>query len=289
MWRTRRSLTRNIRRCCHRGSSILKKGANIHPTAIVEEGAALGAGVIIGPFCHVGASVKLHDGVVLQRSIIVEGHTEIGARTVVHPFAVLGGPPQHLNYRGAPTKLIIGEDTIIREHVTINVGTEDGGGVTRVGDRGFIMIGAHLAHDCQVGDDLICANNVAVGGHVEIGDGAYIGGSCAVHQFCRIGAYSIIGGGAVVTTDVIPYGSAVGNRAQLGGLNVIGLKRRGVERSKIRELRNAYHVLFSDEGTLIERVERVQQEFQHSDEVQRIVEFIAADADRPVMTPRRQH
>jgi len=263
------------------------RGMNIHPTAIIEDGAELGADVVIGPMCHIGGSVRLHDGVTLQKFVVIEGDTEIGARTVVHPFAVLGGPPQHLKHRGEDTKLIIGADAIIRENVTMNTGTVEGGGVTRVGDRGFFMIGSHIAHDCEIGNDVICSINVAVGGHVKVGEGAFLGGQSAIHQFCRIGSYAFVGGCAAVITDIIPYASAVGNHARLAGLNIIGLKRRGMERRAIHDLRAAYRILFDDNDTFKERVDRVRMEFSESDEVRRIVSFIDAGASRPLMTPGR--
>jgi UDP-N-acetylglucosamine acyltransferase len=263
------------------------RGMNIHPTAIIEDGAELGADVTIGPMCNIGPSVRLHDSVRLQRCVVVEGDTEIGARTVVHPFAVLGGPPQHLKHGGEDTRLIVGADVIVREHVTMNTGTVEGGGVTRVGDRGFFMIGSHVAHDCNIGSDVICSINVAVGGHVEVGEGAFLGGQSAIHQFCRIGDYAFVGGCAAVITDIIPYASAFGNHAQLAGLNIVGLKRRGLERSTIHDLRAAYKVLFGNHDTFKERVDRVREEFSHCDEVRRIVNFIDVDASRPLMTPRR--
>ncbi len=263
------------------------RGLNIHPTAVIEEGAELGADVEIGPMCHVGGSVRLHDGVKLQKFVVIEGCTEIGARTVVHPFSVLGGPPQHLKYRGEDTKLIVGADAIIRENVTMNAGTVEGGGVTRIGDRGFFMIGSHIAHDCQVGSDVICSNNVAVGGHVEIGEGAFLGGQCAIHQYCRIGENAFVGGCAAVTSDIIPYSSAFGNHARLAGLNIIGMKRRGMERRAIHQLRAAYRILFDDHDTFKERLEIVRKEYGESSEVKRIVNFIDTGASRPLMTPGR--
>lgn len=246
----------------------------------------IGDGVDIGPMCHVGPMAKLHDGVRLISHVVVEGDTEIGARTVVHPFAVLGGPPQHLKYKGERTKLVIGEDAVLREHVTMNAGTVEGGGVTTVGDRGFFMIGSHVAHDCHIGDNVICTNNVAIGGHVEIGDGAFLGALTGVHQFCRIGAFAFIGGCAAVTTDVIPYASALGNRAELAGLNIIGMKRRGMPRDVIHKLRSAYNALFAETDTFKERLERVRADYADCEEVRRIIDFIDADATRPLMAPR---
>ncbi len=260
---------------------------NIHPTAIVEAGAELGADVSIGPFCHVGAKVRLHDRVVLESHVVVKGSTEIGPRTIVHAYAVLGGPPQHLGYNGEDTKLTVGADNIIREYTTMNHGTVAGGSVTHVGDRGFFMIGAHIAHDCKVGNNVIFANNATLGGHVQIGDGVFLGGLCAIHQHCRIGAFAFIGGCAAVTSDIIPYASAMGNHARLSGLNIIGMKRRGLPRVVIHHLRGAYRMLFSDEDTFKERCERVRERYAECEEVIRVLDFIESDASRPLMTPLR--
>ena len=260
---------------------------SIHPTAIIEAGAELGADVEIGPFCHVGASVKLHDGVVLKSHVVIDGATQIGARTIIYPFAAIGAPPQHLGYKGEATKLIIGADNIIREHVTMNNGTVAGRGVTQIGNSGFFMIGAHVAHDCIIGDNAIFANNASIAGHVEVGDGVFLGALCGVHQQCRIGSYAFIGGCAAVTGDIIPYASATGNHARLAGLNFIGLKRRGLPRDVIRNLRNAYKMLFADEDTFKERFVRVREQYADCPEVMNIVEFIGSDAPRSLMTPRR--
>jgi UDP-N-acetylglucosamine acyltransferase len=260
----------------------------IHPTAIVEEGAALGDGVVIGPFCRVSAKARLGAGVELKSHVVVAGRTEIGARTIVHPFAALGGPPQHLGYRGEDTALRIGEDCVIREHATLNLGTPTGRGETVVGDRCFLMTGAHVAHDCLVGSDVIFANNATLGGHVVIEDFVFLGGLCAVHQFCRVGAYAFIGGCAAVPTDVIPYASATGNHAQLSGLNIVGMKRRGMSRAAIHDLRAAYRMLFAPAGSFQERVEAVASTFAHREEVMRIVRFIRTDTRRPLMAPPRR-
>lgn len=261
---------------------------NIHSTAIVEDGAEIGEGAIVGPYCVVGAQVRLQPGVMLMSHVVVAGATTIGARTIVHPFAVLGGPPQHMQYNGEETRLEVGDDVVIREHVTMNPGTPAGGGVTRVGDRGFFMAAAHVAHDCQIGDDVIFANNATLGGHVQVDDHAFLGGLCAIHQHCRIGAYAFVGGCAAVACDVIPYGSAFGNHARLGGLNVIGMKRRNMPRANIRALREAYRLLFADEaGTFRDRLETVRARFDGSPEVERVVQFIDNGAARSLMTPVR--
>ncbi len=259
---------------------------SIHPTAVIEDGAETG-NADIGAYCHVSAGAKLHDGVKLHSHVVVDGDTEVGANTIVHPFAVLGGPPQHLQYKNEKTRLVIGANNVIREHVTMNRGTQSGGGVTSVGSNGFFMTGAHIAHDCSVGDNAIFANNATLGGHVSIGSFAFLGGLCAVHQFSRIGDYAFIGGCAAVTADIIPFGSAVGNHAHLVGLNVVGLKRRNFSREAIHNLRAAYKTLFSNEVTFNERVECVRESFVNSPEVLRVLEFIDAAGSRPLMTPAR--
>lgn len=259
----------------------------IHPTAIVEAGAELGADVEIGPFCRVGAKVRLEGGVALASHVVVDGRTTVGARTVVHPFAILGGPPQHLGYRGEDTAAIIGADCVIREHATVNVGTPAGRGVTRVGDRCFMMAGAHVAHDCIVGDNVVFANCATLGGHVVVEEGVFLGGLSAVHQHGRVGAFAFIGGCAAVVADIIPYGSAVGNRATLEGLNLVGMKRRGMAREAINDLRAAYRGLFAPTGVFEDRVEAVAARLAHRPEAMRIIDFIRADTRRPLMAPAR--
>ena len=261
--------------------------AQIHPSAIIERGATIGSGAVIGPMCQIGAGATIEAGAVLMSHVVVSGQTTIGSRTVVHPFAVLGGPPQHMHYRGEPTKLIIGEDVIIREHVTMNLGTVNGKGVTTVGDRGFFMTGAHVGHDCTVGGDVIFANNATLGGHVKIADHAFLGGLCAVHQNCRIGAYAFIGGCAAVVCDVIPYASAFGNHARLAGLNVIGMKRRGMNRAAIHNLRTVYRLLFEGDGVFKDRVEQVRKEHSDGEGVVHILDFIDDGASRSLMTAPR--
>jgi UDP-N-acetylglucosamine acyltransferase len=260
----------------------------IHPTAIVSSGARLGQDVEIGAFCTVGPQVQLGDGVRLVSHVVIEGATQVGAGTAVHPFAVLGGAPQHLAHRGEDTRLVIGERNIIREHVTMHTGTVGGGGVTTVGSDSLYMVGAHVAHDCVIGDRVTFANNATLGGHVVIGDFVFMGGLCAVHQFTRIGRYSFVGGGGVVTKDIIPYGSVWGNHAHLEGLNLVGLKRRGFTREAINALRAAYRLLFADEGTFQERLDDVAETHAATPEVMEIVDFIRADANRPLCLPERE-
>ncbi len=258
----------------------------IHPLAVVEAGAKLGEGVRIGPFCTVGANVDLADGVDLVSHVAVAGHTRIGARTRIYPFASIGHPPQDLKYHGEASTLVIGMDCLIREGVTMNPGTEGGGMSTSVGDRCTFLANSHVAHDCRVGDNVILSNNVMLAGHTRIGDFVILGGGSAVQQFVRIGAHAFIGGLAGIDNDVIPYGMALGNRAYLAGLNLVGLRRRGFAREAIHDLRRAYRLLFAEEGTLKERVEDVAAEFANHPQVHEILDFIRDGGDRAVLTPR---
>ena len=260
--------------------------ARIHPSAVVEDGARLGADVQIGPFCHVGPHVLLGDGVDLKSHVVLAGHTELGERVTVYPFASIGHAPQDLKYRGEPSRLTVGARTVIREQVTMNPGTEGGGMLTSIGENCLIMACAHVGHDCRVGNHVILVNNATLGGHVSVGDHAILGGLAAVHQWVRIGPHSMLGGLSGLENDLIPYGSALGDRARLGGLNLVGLKRRGFEREAIHRLRAAYRMLFSDEGTLMERVQDVAQMFPDEPIVRDVVEFIRAGGDRSLCMPR---
>ena len=259
----------------------------IHPTAIIEDGAEISADARIGPYCVIGPKAKIAAGAELKSHVTVSGRTTIGERTIVHPFAALGGPPQHTGYRDEDTSLAIGTDNIIREHTAINIGTAAGRGETRVGDHCYLMCNAHAGHDCIIGDRTIFGPSAAVGGHAVIGENVFLGGLAAVHQHSRIGAYAFIGGLAAVTTDLIPYGSAWGNHAHLDGLNIIGLKRRGAPRDLIHDMRAAYNLLFHGDGVFKDRVEQAEREFGHRPEVARIIAFIKAEAPRPLMTPAR--
>jgi UDP-N-acetylglucosamine acyltransferase len=259
---------------------------SIHPTAIIEPGAKLGADVSIGPYCIVGPDVELGDGCILVSHAVVHGRTRIGARTKIWPFASIGHQPQDLKYHGEPSTLTIGSDCIIREGVTMNPGTEGGGMVTAVGDRCAFLANSHVAHDCRIANNVIFSNNVMLAGHCVVEDYAIIGGGAAVHQFCRIGAHAFIGGLSGVENDVIPYGIAIGNRAHLAGLNIVGLKRRGFSREVIHDIRRAYRLLFADEGTLQERVEDVAAEFSTHPVVHEILDFIREGGNRSICTPR---
>lgn len=258
----------------------------VHPTAVVEAGARLGAGVRVGPLCHVGPEVELADGVTLVSHVAVAGRTTIGARTRIFPFASIGHPPQDLKYRGEPSTLAIGADCLIREGVTVNPGTQAGGLATIIGDRCAFLANSHVGHDCWVGNDVVLSNNVMLAGHVTIGDFVILGGGAAVIQFARIGAHAFVGGLSGLENDLIPYGMALGNRAYLSGLNIIGLQRRGFSREDIHALRRAYRLLFADEGTLKERVEDVAAEFNGHPVVHEILDFIRAGGKRSICMPR---
>jgi len=260
--------------------------AGVHASACVEEGAELGRDVEIGPFCHVGKGAKLMDGVRLISHVSVAGDTTIGPRARVFPFASIGHEPQDLKYRGEAVRLVIGEDCLIREGVTMNPGTAGGGSETIVGARCVFLANAHVAHDCRLGDNVILSNNVMLAGHCQIGDFAILSGGAAAHQFVRIGAHAFVGGLAGVENDIIPFGIALGNRASLAGINFVGLKRRGYSHQAIHELRRAYKMLFAEKGTLKERVEDVAAAFPNEEAVQQIVAFLRAGGDRAVCTPR---
>jgi UDP-N-acetylglucosamine acyltransferase len=259
--------------------------ADIDPTARIERGAAVGAGVRIGPYCVVGPDVTLADGCRLVAHVHVTGHTSIGPRTIVYPFASLGTPPQSKGYRGGATKLIVGADCDIRESVTMNAGSEDGGGVTTVGDRGFFMANSHVAHDCRVGNDVVFANCATLGGHCVIGDFAFIGGLSAVHQHSRIGAHAMVGGVSGVRSDVIPFGLVNGAVARLEGVNLVGLKRRKFPAETISAIRAAYRTLFFGEGLFAARVDAVAAAWGQNAAVAEMVAFIRTGRNRPLCQP----
>ncbi len=261
-------------------------GPQIHPSSIVAHGAKLGRGVAIGPFCVVGPDVELGDGVRLLSHVVVAGHTTLGEGTRVFPFASLGHEPQDLKFRGERSELRIGRDCVIREGVTMNPGTAAGGAMTVVGDRSVFLAQSHVAHDCRVGNEVIFSNNVMLAGHCSVGDHAILGGGAAVHQFVRLGKHSFIGGLAGVEHDVIPYGIALGNRAHLAGLNVVGLKRRGFSREEIHDLRRAYRLLFTAPGTLKERVEAAAAAFSGHAQATEILDFLREGGDRAICVPR---
>jgi UDP-N-acetylglucosamine acyltransferase len=261
---------------------------NVHAAAAVEPGARLGEGVRIGAFCHVGGDVTLGDEVELISHVVVAGRTTIGARTRLFPFASIGHQPQDLKYKGEASALNIGSDCLIREGVTINPGTAGGGMHTVVGDRCVFLANSHVGHDCKIGNDVVLSNNVMLAGHVSVGDFVILGGGAAVIQFTRVGAHAFLGGMSGLENDLIPYGMALGNRAHLSGLNIIGLQRRGFARDDIHSLRRAYRALFADEGTLQERLGDVAEEFAGHPIVREIVAFIRAGGKRALCMPRAE-
>jgi len=262
--------------------------AMIDPTARVEPGAVVGAGGTIGPYCLVGPHAVVGEGCRLIAHVHITGHTTIGAGTVIYPFASLGTPPQSVKYRGGPTRLVVGGNCDIREGVTMNTGTEEGGGVTHVGDRCFFMAGSHVGHDCNVGNDVTFANNAVLGGHVSVGDRAFLGGQAAVHQYVRVGEGAMIGGVSGVTADLIPFGFAFGVRAELVGLNIVGLKRGGIERADMHRLRQCYRALFFGAGEFRERLAAAAAEYGADPLVGKLVAFLRAGGSRPLMMPSRR-
>jgi UDP-N-acetylglucosamine acyltransferase len=257
----------------------------IHPSAVIEDGAQIDPSATVGPFCVVGPQVILHAGVELKSHVVITGQTTVGEGTVIFSFAMIGEIPQDLKFKGEASRLEIGKRNRIREHVTMNCGTEGGGGVTRVGDDCLFMAGCHIAHDAIVGNNVIVVNNAAVAGHCVIEDEVILGGLSGIHQWVRVGRGAIIGAVTMVTNDVIPYGLVQAPRGHLDGLNLVGLKRRGVARGDITALRAAFQMLAQGEGTFHERAERLGAETE-SDYVQEIVDFVLADSGRHFLTPK---
>ncbi len=257
--------------------------ARIHPSAVIGDGAQIGAGVEIGPFCVIGPQVRLADGVTLKSHVVVAGDTAIGADTVVYPFACIGEVPQDLKFKGEQVRLEIGARNRIREYVTMNPGTEGGGGVTRIGDDGLFMAGSHVAHDCQIGNRVILVNNASVAGHCHLDDDVIIGGLSGVHQWVRIGRGAMIGAVTMVTADVIPFGLVQGPRGHLDGLNLVGLKRRGASRADIHDLREMLDKLGT--GSFRDTA-RHMADTPHTDMVQEVIDFILGPSDRSYLTPK---
>jgi len=261
----------------------------IHPTALIEPGAKVAADVEIGPYCVVGGSVVLGEGVKLHSHVVVHGNTEIGARTQIFSHAVLGGEAQMRSKKPSPERLVIGQDNIIRETVTISTGSHSGRGITTIGDRNYLMAASHVGHDCVVGNDVTLSNGVQLGGHVHVEDGVIMGGLAAAQQFGRIGRYAFISGLSGVTTDVIPYGIAIGLHCRLGGLNLIGLRRRGIPRENIHALRAAFRVIFLEwEGSFQDKAKRAQDQWGRYKEVAEVTAFILAPAKRPISPARKK-
>ncbi len=267
--------------------SQIATSAVIHPMAVVEDGAVIGENVRIGPFCRVGSRVTLKDGVQLISNAVVTGLTEIGAGTQIHPMAVIGGVSQSLHEAGEDSTLIVGANCTMREGVTMNCGTVGGGGITRVGDNCLFLANSHVAHDCILGNDIILSNNVMLAGHVHVGDKAILSGGCAVHQFTRIGRQAFIGGLSAVAYDVIPYGMLNGNPGILGGLNVVGMTRAGIERAVIHQVRRAFKQIFESEGSARANAAAIRDEYLDCAPVIEILDFIAAESDRALSSPHR--
>ena len=258
--------------------------AQIHPSAVIEPGARIGAGCEIGPFCWIGAHVELAQNVVCTSHVVIRGQTKVGSDTRIFSFAVIGEIPQDLKFKGEVSQLEIGQRNTIREHVTINLGTQGGGGVTSIGDDCLLMAGCHIAHDARLGNRVIIVNSAAIAGHVVIEDDVIVGGLCGVHQFVRLGRGAIIGAVTMVTHDVIPHGLVQASRGELDGLNLVGLKRRGVDRADITALRAAFQMLAQGEGAFQDRAKRLGEETD-SAYVQEIVDFILGDSGRSFLTP----
>jgi len=255
----------------------------IHPTAIIEPGAQLGQGVKIGPFCTVGRDVVLEDGTELVSHVAIEGRTRVGAGGKIFPFCTIGLAPQDLKYKGEDTETVIGPRTQIREHASIHRGTVTGTGITRIGADCLLMATVHVAHDCVIGDGVIISNNVALGGHVELGERAIIGGNAALLQFVRVGTGAMVGGLTGVTRDVIPYARVFGTRAELLGLNLIGLKRRGLEKAQLHSVNNAYKFLFTGPGVFADRVAELSGQTDDP-YIKEMLEFIATPSRHGILT-----
>ena len=255
----------------------------IDPTARVAPGAVIGANVEIGPYCVIGPHVAIRDDCKLIAHVHLAGHTSIGPGTAIYPFASLGTPPQSVHYKGEPTRLIVGARCQIRESVTINIGTQGGGGATTVGDDCFLMVGSHVGHDCQVGRSVIIANNTMLGGHCQVGDHVFIGGHCAVHQHVRIGEGVMVAGFSAFADDVIPFGFVLQPIARLVGINIVGMRRRGASKDAIRAVQEAYALLFEGEGEFAPRIDKAEAEFGGIPEVAKIIAFLRTKGRRPVM------
>ncbi|MBB4005897.1 acyl-ACP--UDP-N-acetylglucosamine O-acyltransferase [Allorhizobium taibaishanense] len=267
--------------------TAIPASARIHPSAVIEDGAVIGENVSIGPFCHIGPKVVLGEGAELLSHVVVTGKTVIGKNSRMFPNAVIGGEPQSIHHNGEETTLTIGDNCTMREGVTINCGTVEGGGHTVVGDNNLFLANSHVAHDCQLGSNIILSNNVMLAGHVKIEDRAILGGGSAVHQFTRIGRQAFIGGLSACSYDVIPYGMLNGNPGLLGGLNVVGMTRAGVDRATIHRVRKAYKALFDEEGAIREKAAAIRDEFADCPQAMEILDFIAAESDRALSSPFR--
>lgn len=260
--------------------------SDIHSTAIIDGTVVLGEGVTVGAYSVLSGNVEVGAGTKIHSHVVIGGHTRLGPECEVYPFASIGLPPQDLKFGGEESELIIGARNRIREHVTMNPGTQGGGLKTRVGDDCLFMVGSHVAHDCQVGSNVILANNATLAGHVEVGDFAIIGGLSAIHQFVKVGAHAMVGGMSGVEHNVIPFGSAMGERARLNGLNIIGMKRSKLSREEIHAVRDAYQLLFSGDGVMSDRLTSVRNSYKAVEPVMSIVNFIDEASSRAVLQPK---
>ena len=256
----------------------------IHKTAIIDPKAKISQSANIGPYTIVGPNVEIEENSVIQSHVNISGYTKIGKNNKVYPFASIGSNPQDLKYRGEKSELVIGNNNVIREYVTANPGTSGGGGITKIGNNNLLMIGAHIAHDCIIGNNVVIANNAAIAGHAEIGDDVIIGGNCGVQQFARIGKMAMIGGMTGVSRDVIPYGLSFGNRNYLGGINLVGLRRKNISNKEILTLNDAYKEIFKTEN-LHQNLSKLNGEFKDNNLVKEVVDFINKDKKRPICTP----
>tara|TARA_B100000767_G_C19743211_1_gene527205 strand:+ start:438 stop:1220 length:783 start_codon:yes stop_codon:yes gene_type:complete len=256
----------------------------IHKTAIIDPNAQISSSADIGPYTVIGPNVEIDDNVIIQSHVNVSGYTKIGKNNNIYPFASIGNDPQDMKYKGEKTKLIIGKNNTIREYVTINPGTIQGGGITKVGNNNLIMISAHIAHDCIIGNNIVIANSAAIAGHAEIDDYVIIGGNCGVQQFTRIGKMAMIGGMTGVSRDVIPYGLSTGNRNYLNGINIVGLRRGKISNKEIIGLTDAYKEIFKTEN-LNDNLNKLNGKFKDNNLVKDVVEFINKDKKRPICTP----
>ena len=260
----------------------------IHKTAIVSDKAQIAKNVEIGPFCVIGDNVKIDEGTILKSHVVIDGNTTIGKNNIIFPFATVGLVPQDLKFAGEQSQLIIGDNNSIREHVTIHLGTKDGGMVTKIGNNCLLMVGVHIAHDCLIGNNVILANNATLAGHVQVGNNVVIGGLSAVHQFVRIGGGAMIGGMSGVENDVIPFGLVMGERAHLAGINLVGMKRQNISRDEIHALRNFYKQLFENDGDVnfLNRVNEISQDFSQNSTIKEVINFINSETSRSFCKPK---
>jgi UDP-N-acetylglucosamine acyltransferase len=256
----------------------------IHNTAIIDKRAKISSDVNIGPYCIIGPDVEIEENTIIHSHVNLEGNTKIGKNNQIFPFSSIGTPPQDLKYKGEKNKLIIGDNNRFREYVNINPGTEKGGGLTRIGDNNLFMVYCHVAHDCNISNNIVLANNVQVGGHVIIEKNAVVGGSCAIHQFSRIGESAMIGGMTGVLSDVIPFGLSMGNRNNLMGLNLIGLRRSKVSNENIKKIQTMYEIVFKSKN-FRENIDSLDLNLKNNEFIKKIIKFINSDKKRPISLP----